>query len=89
MSLEVGQAQGIATVDVCGVNGLLCADIELFLVESDRFQSLLFLAMRDQTSANSYMAITEEFEAAKKRQAAHTLELHSSSSKSFGALIRF
>ena len=38
MSLEVGQAQGIVTVDVCGVNGLLCADVELFLVENDRFQ---------------------------------------------------
>jgi hypothetical protein len=29
------------------------------------------------------MALIEEFEAAKKRQAAHTLELHPSSSKSF------
>jgi hypothetical protein len=32
----------------------------------------------NQTSANSYMALIEEFEAAKKRQAAHTLELHPS-----------
>ena len=41
MSLEAGQAaqaQGTLTVDVCGVNGLLCADVELFLVENDRFQ---------------------------------------------------
>ena len=40
MSLEVGQAQGIVTVDFCGVNGLLCADVELFFVENDRFQWL-------------------------------------------------
>ena len=40
--------------------------------------------MRDQTSAYSYMALIDEFEAAKKIQAAHTLELHPSSSKSFG-----
>jgi hypothetical protein len=30
------------------------------------------------------MALIEEFEAAKKRQAAHALELHPSSSKCFG-----
>jgi hypothetical protein len=38
MSLVVSQAQGTVTVDVCGVNGLLCADVELFLVENGQFQ---------------------------------------------------
>ena len=38
MSLGVGQAQGIVTIGVCGVNGLLRADVELLVVESNRFQ---------------------------------------------------
>jgi hypothetical protein len=39
MSLGVGgQAQGIVTIGVCGVNGLLCADVVLLVVESNRFQ---------------------------------------------------
>ena len=38
MSLEAGQALGIVTVDVCGVSGLLCAEVKLFVVEDDRFQ---------------------------------------------------
>jgi hypothetical protein len=38
MSLEAGQALGIVTVDVCGVSGLLCAEVKLLVVEDDRFQ---------------------------------------------------